>query len=158
MVDHLEKGAQSFCIAVHLEKYMDIPGSGAAGGLGFAAVALLNGTLKSGIETILDMYHFSEELTDCDYVLTGEGSFDEQSMMGKTIGGILGRIQKIENNNQHAPKIVIFCGINKVQNVSVFPEIHSINVISKNQSLKYAMTHAKSNLRRSVKAWLDSVK
>jgi glycerate kinase len=157
MVLHLDSGAATLCKTLHLEKFMDIPGSGAAGGLGFATVALLNGKLKSGIETILDMYHFSKELLYCDYVLTGEGSFDEQSMMGKTIGGILERVKKIESKNRHFPKVAIFCGVSKIKNFSDISQIQSINVISQNQSLKYAMSHAKSNLRRSVSKWINSI-
>lgn len=156
-VMQLEEGARTLCEVLHLEKFMDIPGSGAAGGLGFATLALLNGRLKSGIETILDIYHFSEELSDCDYILTGEGSFDEQSMMGKTIGGIISRVKKCEKEKAHFPKLAVFCGINKVTDLSAFSQIQSINVISQNQSLKYAMSHAKSNLRRSLSKWMDSL-
>jgi glycerate kinase len=156
MVLQLEAGALSLCKVLHLEKYMDIPGSGAAGGLGFATVALLNGMLKRGIDTVLDMYHFSEELSDCDYVLTGEGSFDEQSLMGKTIGGIIERIKKYSTEKKHSPKIVVFCGVNKMQRMTHIPQIQSVNVISTNQSYEYAMCHAKSNLRRSVAKWIQS--
>ena len=68
-----------------------IPGSGAAGGLGTALMVFLNGTLKSGIETVLDLVDFDEHLKDVDIVVTGEGRFDGQTAMGKAPIGIARR-------------------------------------------------------------------
>lgn len=64
------------------------PGSGAAGGLGFALHTFLNAELKSGIEIVLHEMKLEEDIKDCDFVITGEGKIDEQSLMGKVISGI----------------------------------------------------------------------
>lgn len=64
------------------------PGSGAAGGLGFAFHTFLNAELKSGIEIVLSEMHLEEDIKNCDFVITGEGKIDEQSLMGKVISGI----------------------------------------------------------------------
>jgi glycerate 2-kinase len=61
----------------------DLPGAGAAGGLGFGAAALLGADLRSGIDTLLDLSGFARTLTGADLVVVGEGSLDEQSLHGK---------------------------------------------------------------------------
>lgn len=64
------------------------PGAGAAGGLGFGLLAFLNARLVPGIETVLEVVRFEEKLQNTDWVLTGEGSLDEQTLYGKTIVGV----------------------------------------------------------------------
>ncbi len=64
------------------------PGAGAAGGTGFAALALLQAELRPGIELVLELVGFSERLDGVDLVITGEGSLDEQSLAGKTPVGV----------------------------------------------------------------------
>ena len=66
----------------------DEPGAGAAGGVGFAAVALLGATLRPGIELMLDLVGFGDALTGADLVVTGEGSLDTQSLHGKAPVGV----------------------------------------------------------------------
>jgi glycerate kinase len=63
-------------------------GAGAAGGTGFAAMALLNAELRPGIELILDLLRFDEVVSGADLVITGEGSLDEQSLSGKAPIGV----------------------------------------------------------------------
>jgi glycerate kinase len=65
------------------------PGAGAAGGLGFAALALLGAHRRSGIELLLDLVGFPGQLTGARLVITGEGSLDEQSLHGKAPIGVL---------------------------------------------------------------------
>ena len=65
-----------------------IPGSGAAGGLGAALKVFLQGNMKSGIETVLDLIEFDSLLEGVDLVMTGEGRMDWQSAFGKVPSGI----------------------------------------------------------------------
>ena len=65
-----------------------VPGAGAAGGAGFAALALLGAELRPGIELVLDLVGFDRLLAGADLVLTGEGSLDEQSLAGKAPVGV----------------------------------------------------------------------
>jgi glycerate kinase len=66
----------------------DRPGAGAAGGTGFAAMAVLDADLAPGIELVLDLLDFPTALRGADLVITGEGSLDEQSLAGKAPIGV----------------------------------------------------------------------
>ncbi len=64
-------------------------GAGAAGGLGYAFLQYLGAECKSGIQLLLETIHFNEKVKDADLVITGEGSSDRQTLMGKLPMGIL---------------------------------------------------------------------
>lgn len=64
------------------------PGTGAAGGLGFAAKAYLNAEFRSGIEVIAELNQLSNKIQGADWVITGEGKFDGQTLNGKTPFGV----------------------------------------------------------------------
>ena len=64
-------------------------GAGAAGGLGYAFLQYLHAACRPGIELLLDIIHFNETVKDADLVITGEGSADRQTLMGKLPMGIL---------------------------------------------------------------------
>jgi glycerate kinase len=64
------------------------PGAGAAGGVGFAALAVLGAQQRSGIDMILDLVGFDAALDGADLVVTGEGSLDTQSLAGKAPVGV----------------------------------------------------------------------
>ena len=64
-------------------------GAGAAGGLGYAFLQYLNADCKPGIQLLLETIHFDEIVKDADLVITGEGSADRQTLMGKLPMGIL---------------------------------------------------------------------
>lgn len=64
-------------------------GAGAAGGLGYAFLQYLNAECRSGIELLLDTIHYNEIVKDASLVITGEGSADHQTLMGKLPMGIL---------------------------------------------------------------------
>ena len=66
----------------------DLPGAGAAGGMGGGSVAFWGGRLQMGIETVLDAVKFDELLNDADLVFTGEGRLDGQSVRGKVVAGV----------------------------------------------------------------------
>ena len=85
-----------------------IPGAGAAGGLGTALMVFLNGTLKSGIETVLDLVDFDEHLKDVDIVVTGEGATDWQSVFGKVMQGV-----GVHCKAHHIPAVAIVGSMGK---------------------------------------------
>jgi glycerate 2-kinase len=66
----------------------DEPGAGAAGGLGFAALAFLGARIRPGIALLLDMISFTERLAGARLVITGEGSLDAQTLHGKAPVGV----------------------------------------------------------------------
>ncbi|MHC4725306.1 MAG: glycerate kinase family protein [Planctomycetota bacterium] len=91
MVEQLEKSLDHLSEIVELKlnkEIKDIPGAGAAGGIGAGAVAFMDATISLGIGEIIAYSNILGELKDADWVITGEGSFDYQSLMGKVISGI----------------------------------------------------------------------
>ena len=70
-------------------------GAGAAGGLGYAFLQYLNAKSMSGIQLLLDTIHFKELVADADLIITGEGSADRQTLMGKLPMGILKHARQI---------------------------------------------------------------
>jgi len=129
----------SRCIKSDLNKQVsDIPGSGAAGGMGGGMVAFFNSKLQSGIETILDIAKFDELVKDCDLVITGEGRIDSQTLRGKVPIGVAKRAKKLD--------IPVLCvvgsigdGIEEVYNLGITSVI-SIN----NQPLDFSISKSKS--------------
>lgn len=82
------------CLKKGYQDFSEVPGSGAAGGLGFGLMTFLNGQLQSGIETVLDIVNFDKVVQDCSLVISGEGRIDHQSMYGKVPTGVAKRAKK----------------------------------------------------------------
>ena len=83
LADYAKIAKQSFTKAD-----ADKPGTGAAGGLGFAFLTFTNAILKSGVDLILNETKLEEEIKDADIVITGEGCLDAQTAMGKAPIGV----------------------------------------------------------------------
>jgi glycerate kinase len=97
MVETLDARAKRFAeaSAKHLGRdCQNLPGAGAAGGLGYAFLQYMNADCRSGIDLLLDTIHFDDLLQNADLVITGEGSADRQTLMGKLPFGILQCAQK----------------------------------------------------------------
>lgn len=93
-VDRLEAGMSNFArVTANAlpDDYSMAPGAGAAGGLGFAFLAFLNGKIKSGVDIILDANKFEQTIKNANLIITGEGSLDAQTCKGKTALGILSK-------------------------------------------------------------------
>ena len=94
MIERLDRGLRALDAAFQRELGLSLaqmPGAGAAGGMGAGCVALLKAELKPGIEAVLDMVGFDQMLEGTDLVITGEGRIDGQSIQGKVISGIAKR-------------------------------------------------------------------
>ena len=92
MVQQLDERARKFAevSAKHFGyDRSEMAGAGAAGGLGYAFLQYMDAECMPGIELLLDTIHFSEIVKDADLVITGEGSADRQTLMGKLPMGIL---------------------------------------------------------------------
>nr|WP_307998620.1 glycerate kinase [uncultured Merdimonas sp.] len=94
----------SVCASTLGIDYSSTPGSGAAGGLGFAFQSFLNGVLTPGIDLILKAVGLEEELKDADIVITGEGRLDHQTAMGKAPVGVASLARK------YGAKVIAFAG------------------------------------------------
>lgn len=97
ILDELEAGMCNYRDVIQREFGVnpdDMPGSGAAGGLGAALLVFFGAELKSGIETVLDLIGFDERLDGVSLVVTGEGRTDWQSCFGKVMQGVGVRCKK----------------------------------------------------------------
>lgn len=86
-VDILEERLSSWVSSINGSQLAQRAGAGAAGGLGFALMAM-GGVRKSGIEVVASATGLAERISDADLVITGEGSFDWQSLRGKVVSGV----------------------------------------------------------------------
>ena len=82
----------------------DLPGAGAAGGVGYAAL-FLGATRRPGIEVVMDLVDLDHVLAGADVVITGEGSLDGQSLGGKTPLGVARRAR-----DHGVPTVLAVCG------------------------------------------------
>ncbi|NIK55147.1 glycerate kinase [Kribbella shirazensis] len=111
----------------------DTPGAGAAGGVGFAALALLDAELRPGIDLVLDLVGFRHQLDGADLVITGEGALDEQTLHGKAVAGVAAATTGIP--------VVAVCGVNRLE-----PEqLREIGVTA-----AYALTDVEPDVRRCM--------
>lgn len=148
----LDKNIKSFAKVVEAAKeksYHDLPGSGAAGGVGFALATLTdNLKIESGIEVVLDLLNFDEHLPETALILTGEGATDFQTAYGKAPMGVAKR-----GLLQEVPTIIIS---GKVEGdltalynggiVAAFSVLHTIS------TLEEAMSDAAENIAYTTEA------
>ena len=123
----------------------DVPGAGAAGGLGAGCLAFLNATLKPGIELVLDAIAFDQALEGASLVLTGEGYLDEQTLMGKACAGVASRAAKAG-----VSCVAIGGGIDEARRsdlLKVFKRIESLS----------GFAGSVDEAKRNGAAWLESM-
>jgi glycerate kinase len=103
----LDRALGHLAAVVHRDLGIDLkdePGAGAAGGLGFGLMAFLGAHLRPGVDVVMDAVGFAERLDGAGVVITGEGRFDEQSLRGKTVAGVVGAA------NEAGVRAVVVCG------------------------------------------------
>lgn len=111
IVARLEQQLRCFSHTIHMSLGIDVSelkGAGAAGAMGAGVYAFLGAALKRGIEIVLDLVDFDTLLTKCDYVFTGEGRLDRQSLSGKVVMGVSGRAKA-----KHVPVIAVVGSMEK---------------------------------------------
>ena len=118
-----------------------IKGGGAAGGAAAGVMAMLGGSIKSGIDSLLDLTGFDEELEDCDLVITGEGRLDDQSFQGKVIDGICRRTLPKE--------IPVFAIVGSIGKLTVDTTLHGISAVFETNRMHLPFEEIKGN------AWED---
>ena len=125
-----------------------VPGTGAAGGLGFAFLTFVKATLESGIDIILETIDLKSDLKDADVVVTGEGCLDRQSAMGKAPVGVA-KMAKLYNK----PVIAFAGSVTKEAKLcnqegidAYFPIIRNITTLQE----AMAKENAKNNLTDTV--------
>lgn len=151
MVEEMDKWLMHYA-ALTKEKYpqsdRNKPGTGAAGGLGFAFLSYTNAALDSGVKIILEETKLEEYIKSADIVITGEGRLDSQTIMGKAPIGVA-RMAK-----QYGKKVLAFSGC--VTEDAVLCNRHGIDayfpILRSVTTLKEAMAPecAKENLAAAV--------
>lgn len=158
MLEVLERGMVSFEKVIETRtgiKISAIKGSGAAGGIGGALLALLNAKLQSGAELILDLISFDSLIKDADFVITGEGRIDSQTLMGKAPAVIAARsaaqgIPVLAIGGMVAPEVSTY-------GHSVFMDILPICEAPTSSEEMTAAMHpstAKANIRKTIVRFL----
>ena len=125
----------------------NMPGAGAAGGLGYAFLQYMNAECRSGIDLLLDTIHFDDLLQGADLVITGEGSADRQTLMGKLPFGILQRGQK------HDVPVMLIAGRIADEQILLdagFARVACINPPGISLEIAMRPSTAKENIRRIV--------
>lgn len=121
-----------------------IPGSGAAGGIGATLISLCGAKLVKGFDTIATLTGLEKQIQSADLVISGEGKLDEQSLQGKVIDGIAGLCKK------HHKPLHLFVGKNdlnrKVLETLNIQSVLSIMEIAQNE--RDAMQNASSYLTK----------
>lgn len=128
-------------------------GAGAAGGLGYAFLQYMKAACRSGIDLLLDAVHFDEVLKDADLVITGEGSADRQTLMGKLPFGILQRAKA------HGVPVCLIAG-----RIADRPELlaagfqHVMCINAPDLPIEEAMKPAvaRENIMNVLQNWVDS--
>ncbi len=92
------------CAEVLPRDVRDEPGSGAAGGLGFAAKAFLGAQFRAGVEVVAELVGLDQAVRGADLVVTGEGRFDAQTLRGKTPFGVARVAQR------HGVPVIVIAG------------------------------------------------
>ena len=100
----LNEGLLQFLKVLYVE---DRAGYGAAGGVSCGLAVVLGASIVSGVSTIAELIGLEEKIQEADCVITGEGSFDDQSYRGKAVGYLLETANEIER------PVMIACGVNK---------------------------------------------
>ncbi|VVO60426.1 Glycerate 2-kinase [Pseudomonas fluorescens] len=106
-VEQLDRALGHFadhCATALNNDVRDEPGSGAAGGLGFAAKAFLGAQFKAGVEVVAELVGLADAVSGADLVITGEGRFDAQTLRGKTPFGVA-RVAR-----EHGVPVIVIAG------------------------------------------------
>ena len=150
MVLELDEGIKNLSRAITEaigKDISEVPGTGAAGAMGAGMIAFFGSRLQMGIQTVLDTVKFDEMISDADYIITGEGKLDSQSLRGKVVIGIAERAKK------QAKNVIAVVGgaddaeIDKVYEMGV-TAVFPINRLP--QDFSISRHHSKENLAYTV--------
>lgn len=148
MLERLDRGLQHFAAVIKKQYGMDLnfAGAGAAGGLGAGAKFGLDATIESGFRVIASLTGLEEkiqQMANGDRLITGEGNFDQQSLQGKVISGILALAKKYQR------KVIILAGNSQLTNLQNYPEIEKIiTLVDQDISLEQSLKEPDSVLRK----------
>ena len=129
----------------------NIPGAGAAGGLGAGAVAFMDAKIVSGIEAIIAAIGLKRDLQDADWVITGEGRFDGQSLQGKVVSGI------VKAAKQTNTKVAVIAGDIQLNSVDYekFGITDAVALKDTDMTIEYAMKNVEKLLKNKTRNFIQ---
>ncbi len=149
MVEVLDKGLLNFAEVIKKDlgiDIKDIPGAGAAGGMGGGLLAFLNSQLKRGIDIVIEITDLENKMKGASLVFTGEGMIDYQTVYGKTPYGVA----KLANRH-NIPVIAIAGSIGKGEETLYDHGFYSVfSIVDKPVSLNEAMSDAAILLEKTA--------
>ena len=154
MVERLEAGLSHLAQLVSEQLHRDIvhvPGAGAAGGLAAGAIAFMNAKLVSGIETVMLHSNLRKELESADWVITGEGCFDRQSLSGKVVAGVL---KMARQSNTHVAVLAGQVNIPTEEYSKIGIDI-AIATKPEDMPLNEALKNSRTLLRLAVRRFIE---
>lgn len=157
MVERLDAGLVHLAELIERDLDVDVeelPGAGAAGGMGAGLVAFFGARLRKGIDVVLDAVEFDRLLGEADAIVTGEGSFDAQSMRGKVINGIAHRAQR-EQVPVHVLAGLVADDVEVEAESLGIASVRSIN--PEGIDVDDAIAHAAEHLRAAAEALADEL-
>ena len=147
----LDEGLRNLDSVVKAQMNKDIafvPGAGAAGGTGYGLKAFLNAKFVSGIEFVLDLAELDELMKQerFDYIITGEGKFDEQTMHGKLIKGI------IDLGAKYSIPVIAVCGQSdiKEREAKVIGLHKILEIMEYEKPLEYNLKNAAGSIQGNI--------
>jgi glycerate kinase len=143
MIGILDKNLSHFADIIEKDlgvQVKDVPGAGAAGGLGAGMLAFLDASLKRGVDIVIDAVRLKDQLAGADLVITGEGSCDFQTVNGKTPFGVAKTAHELG-----IPAIIITGQIGEgVEALYQYGVVGIFTLVNGPVSLDYAIEHAGS--------------
>ena len=160
IVEEMDAAIKAFALLAEKESGIsgaELPGAGAAGGLGFAFHAFLGGELKPGITLVLDVMNIKDALKGADLLLTGEGRMDAQTAMGKAPIGVA-RLAKAESP---ALKAIALCGcalpdaeaVNQSGIDAYFPILHLPMTVTEAMEEETALRNLEQTTKQALRLY-----
>lgn len=117
-------------------------GTGAAGGMGAGTLVFLNASLLSGIDLVKELIDFDSNLKDTDWIITGEGKLDNQTLSGKTIYGV------IKSAKKYKIPVAALCGsiLLEKESLKSLGISYAVSILDQAKSIDDAMTNSNTYL------------
>jgi glycerate 2-kinase len=142
-IDLLEEALRHYALLIETlsgSEINNLEGVGAAGGTALSIVGLFNGKIISATDLIMDLFDMKAEIQDANYIITGEGRFDHQSLSGKIVGKIIMESIKLKKN------CIIVAGYRLLSMVN--KKVTYYNLKKDNQTIEESMRKSHMQLKR----------
>lgn len=139
MVAALDAGLHRFAEQIQALRGINVlgaPGSGAAGGMGAGLLGFMNASIRPGIDVVMEASGFAEAVKDADFIITGEGKLDEQTLSGKVAAGVCRAALPLDL------PVIILCGTKSLPGEALrqLGKVSAFSIVPGPCSLEKAMT------------------